>query len=186
MALSVCLTIGSLLQAGSVDSLAKLRLQDAAGHPVRFAFASNDKAIVLLFVSVECPISNSYAPEFKRLAKEFEPKHILVRVVYPNPDETTETIRKHLKEYDLPGNAWRDPFHDLVKLAGVSITPEAAVLNSKGNVLYRGRIDNRYAALGVARPEATEHDLRDALKAVADGKPVAKKTTRAIGCSIAP
>jgi hypothetical protein len=52
-------------------------------------------------------------------------------------------------------------------------------------VLYRGRIDDRYAELGRERPTPTTHDLEDALKAAIAGKPVAVKETRAVGCILA-
>ena len=51
-------------------------------------------------------------------------------------------------------------------------------------MVYRGRIDNVYAALGKRRPEATEHDLRKALDEVLSGRPVAEPRTQAIGCYI--
>jgi hypothetical protein len=50
-------------------------------------------------------------------------------------------------------------------------------------VLYRGRIDNLYADLNQRRAEATEHDLRDALDAIVDGRPI-KSQPPPIGCAI--
>ena len=174
------------LAAATEPKLSEVRFEDLSGHAEGLRFGSEIKAVVFLFVSVECPISNSYAPEFKRLGVDFGPKHVLIRLVYPNVDESTDAIRKHLKEFALPFPALRDPRHELVKAAGVRTTPEAAIFSPKSGFVYHGRIDNRYADLGVARPEATEHDLRDALSALLVGKPVAHTTTRAVGCSIAP
>jgi hypothetical protein len=170
----------------TMEKMAALRLEDLSGKPAPVLASSSVKAAVFLFMSVECPISNSYAPEFKRLAAEFTPKEVLVRLVYPNPDESAETIRRHLKEFDLPLVALRDPRHELVKMAGVRITPEAAVFVPQRGFVYRGRIDNRYAELGVARPQTTEHDLRDVLVAILNGKPVPRGSARAVGCSISP
>jgi hypothetical protein len=49
--------------------------------------------------------------------------------------------------------------------------------------LYRGRIDNAYASLGLRRASATAHDLRDALVAIAAGKTVTNEPPP-IGCFI--
>ena len=49
-------------------------------------------------------------------------------------------------------------------------------------ILYRGRIDNRYVELGRYRPEASVHDLHDALSAVVAGREVERPETIAIGC----
>jgi hypothetical protein len=156
------------------------------GQPESFAFGDNVRAVVFLFLSVECPISDSYAPEIKRLGAEFASSNVLIRLVYPNTDETTEAVRRHMKEFALPFPALRDPWHDLVKISGVHLTPEAAVYVPKTGFAYHGRIDNRYADLGVARPAATEHDLREALKAVLEGKPMPRAFAQSVGCSISP
>ena len=50
------------------------------------------------------------------------------------------------------------------------------------NVLYRGRIDDRYIEFGKDRPEPTVRDLERALDAIIAGKPVPVRETRAIGC----
>jgi hypothetical protein len=79
----------------------------------------------------------------------------------------------------------RDPDHDLVRLAGATITPEAAVFVQGREMVYRGRIDDRYVDFGMTRTKATTHDLRNTLDAVLAGKPVPAARTRAIGCYIA-
>jgi len=144
------------------------------------------KAIVFLFTSTDCPISNRYAPEVRRLAETYGSKGVVFRLVYPNPAETASAIREHMAAFQYSGaaEAFRDPAHALVKLAGATVTPEAAVY-AGGRLVYRGRIDNRYVELGVERPAATERDLANALAAVVAGKPVAAATTQAVGCYIA-
>jgi hypothetical protein len=144
------------------------------------------KAIVFLFTSTDCPISNRYAPEVRRLAETFGSKGVVFRLIYPNPAETPAAIREHIAAFQYAGaaEALRDPAHALVKLAGATVTPEAAVY-AAGRLAYRGRIDNRYVELGVERPSATRRDLADALAAVLAGKPAAPPTTQAVGCFIA-
>jgi hypothetical protein len=78
----------------------------------------------------------------------------------------------------------RDPRHLLVKRAKVRVTPEAAVFAPDGQLLYHGRIDNRYVDFGKARPAATQHELKSVLEAIAHGRPVPLSETRAIGCYI--
>ena len=73
----------------------------------------------------------------------------------------------------------------LVARAGVEVTPEAAVFSPAGAVVYRGRINDLFAALGKKRAEPTTHDLRAALDAVVAGKAPPVATTPAIGCFIA-
>ena len=72
----------------------------------------------------------------------------------------------------------------VAKHAKVSVTPSVAVVDRKGAVRYRGRIDNAYADLGKPRQHVTSHDLRDALDAIVAGRPVPKPETQSLGCFI--
>lgn len=143
------------------------------------------KAIVLLFISTECPYSNRSAPEMQRVVTEFEPQGVRFWLVYPNPTDTPELIRAHLKAFRYPDIALRDPGHVLVKIAQPTVTPEATVFDKNGTLVYRGRIDDRFVALGRERPAPTKHDLEDVLTTTLGGKAVAPHTTQAFGCFIA-
>lgn len=144
------------------------------------------KAIVFLFTSTDCPISNRYAPEVQRVVSDFTPKGVVFRLVYPNPADEAPAIHEHMTAFSYAGamEALRDPAHALVKFTKASVTPEAVVV-ANGRVVYRGRIDDRYVELGVERPSATQHDLADALAAILAGKRVPHATTQAVGCFIA-
>jgi ribosomal protein L35AE/L33A len=162
-------------------------VQTLTGAPVDALQApKGTTAIVFLFTSTDCPISNRYAPEVRRIAEAFAPRGVKFRLVYPNPAETAEAIREHMSAFAYAGatDALRDPAHALVKFAGATVTPEAAVY-AGGRIVYRGRIDDRHVDLGVERPAATRRDLFDALTAVVAGKAVAPPTTQAVGCFIA-
>jgi hypothetical protein len=161
--------------------------QTLTGAPVDALEAPpGTKAIVFLFTSTDCPISNRYAPEVRRIAERFAAKGVVFRLVYPNPSETPAQIREHISAfaYDRAATALRDPAHALVKAAGATVTPEAAVY-AAGRIVYRGRIDDRHVELGVERPTATKHDLADALAALIAAKPIAQPVTQAVGCYIA-
>jgi hypothetical protein len=150
-----------------------------------FEALAGAKATVLLFVSTDCPISNRYAPDVRRLHDRFSKDGVVFRLIYPNPAENVDDIRDHLKSFSYPGTALRDPRHDAVKRAGATITPEAAVYDSHGRLAYRGRIDDRYSAVGVDRTVAKRHDLQDAIAATLVGKSVSPRFTQAIGCYVA-
>ncbi len=143
------------------------------------------KAIVFLFTSTDCPISNRYAPEVRRIAESFASKGVVFRLVYPSPSEDAKAIREHMAAFSYAGSAEavRDPKLALVKFVGATVTPEVAIF-ANGRIVYRGRIDDRFVDLGRERPAPTERDLFDALSAVMAGKPVAHASTPAIGCFI--
>lgn len=167
-------------------ALGAVPLRDLSGHVVD-PFDTRAPAIVFLFVRTDCPITNRYAPEMRRLSNEFTPAGVVFWLVYPDAAEQPAAIRKHIADYELPGQAVRDPDHALVAETGVRVTPEAAVfIRREGRfaMVYRGRIDDRYVDIGRERPQAATHDLANALNAVVHGKMVRTIITRAVGCYI--
>jgi hypothetical protein len=158
-----------------------LDLDGAAVDPLADPGAS---AVVILFTCTDCPISNRYAPEVRRLHERFAPDGIRFWLVYPDPGETPDAIRAHLADYAYAFGALRDTEHALVERAGADVTPEAAVFMPDGTMVYRGRIDDRFVDFGKTRARATTHDLEDVLATIVAGKPVIPRTTRAVGCFI--
>src|SRR6185295_7814221 len=61
-----------------------------------FLAAETSKAIVFLFTSIDCPISNRYAPVVQRLYQTFAAQGAAFWLVYPNPAESPAAIRDHL------------------------------------------------------------------------------------------
>src|SRR5215470_3745721 len=163
-----------------------VRVPDLENKPIEpLQPTAGTKATVLLFVSTDCPISNRYAPDIRKLHDIYGNEGVAFWLVYPNPADSVADIRDHLKSFSYPGTALRDVHHDAVKRAGATITPEAAVYDGSGRLAYRGRIDDRYSAIGVERAAPTRHDLQDAIAATIAGKPVTTRFTQAVGCYIA-
>jgi thiol-disulfide isomerase/thioredoxin len=145
---------------------------------------SDKKVTVLFFLLPDCPVSNAYAPEIKRICKDYEAKKVAAYIVHADPDVSAEQAKKHAKEFGYICPVLRDPTHLLVKASGVKMAPEVAVLGPDRKVLYRGRIDDLYVDYGKRRPAPTQRDLRDALDAILQGKTVAAPTTKVIGCHL--
>jgi hypothetical protein len=174
--------VGSDLPSKPAPAVRLLDIDNRVVDP--FLAAENSPAIVFLFASVDCPISNRYAPVVQRLHGTFGAQGVAFWLIYPNPAETADAIRAHLIAFGYPVHALRDPKHDLVKLAGITVTPESAVYDRGRALVYRGRIDDRYVSLGVERPAATRFDLQEALSATLAGRPVKEASTPAVGCFV--
>jgi hypothetical protein len=160
---------------------------DLGGRPITQLAPPGTRALVLFFAASDCPISNRYVPEIQRLTKQFEPLGVRVWFVYPNPSDNAKTVRAHDAEFAIDANTALDTNQSLVQMAHVTVTPEAAVFVPQGGQLrevYRGRIDDRYINLGTERPQATRHDLEEAIRAVLAGKQVPRPEGPPTGCSI--
>lgn len=142
------------------------------------------RAIALVFITPDCPIANFYQPTLRRLGEEFADRGISLVLIYSDPEVTVAAAKRHVERFKITAPVALDHDQTLAQRVKAKITPEAFVIDRDGQIAYRGRIDNFYEALGRKRHEATEHDFRDALQAVAEGLPVAVPVTKALGCHI--
>lgn len=173
----------TLMLAGTAAS-AQLGALDLNGNPIDLGQTAPGKMNVLIFVRTDCPISNRYAPTLQKLSSTYAEK-ARFWLVYPDNGESKAAIERHVRDYNYEGfSPVRDPQHALVKLSRAQITPEAAVFDANSHLLYHGRIDNWYQSFGHKRPQATTHELDDAIRAALEGKSVTVPETKAIGCYI--
>lgn len=160
---------------------------DLHGQPVRDLAGPGVRVVVLIFAASDCPISNRYVPEIARLNREFATQGARIWWVFPNSVDTAQLIARHNRDFDIHESTLLDTQQSLVRLAHVSVTPEAAVFRVDGSELhevYRGRIDDRYLSIGQERPQPQHHDLEGAITATLAGEPIAGAAGPPVGCSI--
>jgi thiol-disulfide isomerase/thioredoxin len=182
------LSVGLLLVT-SACALAASRpldfsLSDAAGKAYTVEDLQHYKATVLLFVATECPNANTYAPVLARLHREYSARGVLFLAVYSDPADNASVVHLHDLDYQIPYPGLIDPNQTLARQTGARSTPEAVILSPAGDVLYRGRVDDRFVDLGKTRYRPTHEDLRDALDQVLQGQPVKNPVTKVLGCAI--
>ena len=162
----------------------KLVVADVKGKQHTPFKSEKTKAVVFVFLLCDCPVSNVYAPELTRIHKEYSKKGVSLFLVHPDKDTDAKSASAHANEYKLSAPVVLDHDHRITRLAKAEVTPEAAVFDAKGRLVYRGRIDNLYAGFGKKRFKPTKRDLRDTLDALLAGKRLTKRTTEAVGCYI--
>lgn len=189
----VACALGLILLAGCADDLppnasAPMTTADewitVEGGAIRWSELQKNPATVLIFLGLDCPISNAYAPEMIRLHREFSPQGVAWVGIYPDADVRPEEALRHGREYGLKFPLVLDSSRSLARRFGATKMPEAVVLSPAGEVVYRGRIDDRYYELGRSRGEPQRRDLREALLAVLSGKIPSVSHAPAIGCDI--
>ncbi len=162
-----------------------LKVRDVNGVERTPLTVEKGHVAALFFISRDCPISNRYSPEVRRICDEYAGRGLGCSLVYVDPDLRDADAAKHALDYGHGGYPkFVDRTHALVSATGATVTPEVVVVRPGGSIAYRGRIDNSYAALGRQRSVVTEHDLRDALDAVLAGRAVVKPEVAPIGCYI--
>src|ERR1051325_5029577 len=134
---------------------------------------------VLLFIAVQCPVSNAYNERMAKLAEDYNAKGIAVIGINSNVAEDAAAVKAHAAEHKLMFPILKDPGNKLADKLVASVTPEASFLDASNKLLYHGRIDN---ARNAAQLETS--DLRNALDAALAGKTIEKSEAKAFGCTI--
>lgn len=165
-------------------SLPRFSLSDTSGRIHTPAEWAGKRAVVLLFVSTDCPLSNRYVPEMNRISSTYAARDVAFYAVQGDATTPLDQVRAHVREFGYTFPYLIDPEEALAAYTGAVSTPEAAVLSPRGDLLYLGRLDNRLEDFGKERIRVTEFDLRDALDAVLASKPVPHPRTKALGCAI--
>lgn len=146
--------------------------------------SAKGKPTVLIFITTDCPIANSLVPEINRIYSHYHPLGIQFTLVHVDPELSTGDAKQHAADYSLKAPIVIDRKHHLVKTAKASVTPQTAVFNDKGKLVYSGRLNNQWADYGKRRVKASEHNLRNTLDALLAGKEAPKARTTTIGCYI--
>jgi hypothetical protein len=183
--LAFCL--GALCLNGPADAVPStpttLTLMDIHGRAVAPLAAGAAAPRVFFFLSQTCPLCSEYAPEIGRLCDMYTPRGVAFSVVYTDADIRPAQARQHYTQHKFSCAALLDPAHRLSSRLGATVTPEVVVVDAKGRLLYRGRIDNRLLSWGVTH-DPNVADLSAALDAIRQGQPVARPWHQAIGCAI--
>jgi peroxiredoxin len=155
------------------------KLPDADGKEHSLNSLKGKNGSVLIFISVQCPISNAYNERMEKLAQDYGSRGVTIIGVNANNTEPADAVKAHAAEKHLTFPILKDPGNKIADRLGATRTPEAYFLDANNRLLYHGRIDNNKD-----ESQIESRDLREALDAALAGKPIQKTTATAFGCTI--
>lgn len=158
--------------------VADFSLMQPDGSPAQFSRLKGNVTLVM-FISVQCPVSNAYDDRMNALYQDYESKGVKFVVINANRTEPAEAVQEHAREHNFQFTVYKDPNNVVANRFGATVTPETYVIDSNGVIRYHGSIDD---AQNVAR--VTTNRLRLALDAVLAGKEPPQLETKAFGCTI--
>jgi peroxiredoxin/mono/diheme cytochrome c family protein len=165
-------------------TIPNLKFMDEANKVFTLHDLKEPKAVVFVFLSFECPVSNSYCPTLVDMAKEFGKSGVHFIGLTTNEDETRQEVAKHVREFNLNFPVFKDEKFNAAEALEANITPECFVLDGDFVLRYRGRIDDSYSERLRKHTQVSQHNLRQALAEIITGRPVVEPATRAVGCFI--
>jgi peroxiredoxin len=172
----------ALPAAGAVaigEKLQPFKLNDATGKTVDLGSLQGRKAVVLMFIATQCPVSNAYNERMAALAREYGAQGVAFVGINSNRQESVEEIAGHAAQHGFGFPVLKDVGNVQADRFGAQVTPEIYVYDPGWVLRYHGRIDDDRGGTNVKN-----QDLRNALDAVLAGRPVPVAETKAFGCTI--
>lgn len=154
-------------------------------HQAQESNLVESKITVYLFLLDECKICREYAPEINELYDKYGSEEIEFIGVFPNFSSKKENIEKFKEEFDIQFELKTDYFKKLSTRFKAKILPEVFVYDhERKEVIYSGRIDDRYVSIGQRRQVIKTFDLRTTLDNIISQKDIVITRTQPIGCFI--
>ncbi len=163
--------IGSIIEDFTLPDV------DGTDHTLKSLKGKN--GTVIIFIAVQCPVSNAYNERMEKLAVDYKARGINVVGVNANATEDAAAVKAHAADKKLTFPILKDSGNKIADKLGATRTPEAYFLDANNKLVYHGRIDN---SQNPAQIES--NDLRDALDSALANKPVQKSEAKAFGCTI--
>jgi peroxiredoxin len=153
-------------------------VQDLTGNALNFSQLKGDVSVVI-FISVQCPVSNAYNERMKALYADYTPKGVHFLFLNANSTEPASAVAQHAAAHSFQFPVYKDGSNVVADEFGAQATPEAFVIDRTGTIMYHGSLDDSQ------NPDRIQNQwLRKALDAVLAGQPVEKSETKAFGCTI--
>jgi peroxiredoxin len=158
-------------------------LPDGRGSSCRLADWQAGRVRVIAFVGVECPLAELYAGRLAELAAAFGPRGVAFVGLAPNRRDSAAAVDGYARAHGISFPIHEDRAGAVAARLGATRTPSVVVLDARGAVRYRGRIDDQYT-LDAHRAGPRSRDLAGAIEALLAGRAVDRPETEAIGCPI--
>lgn len=179
-AFMIFLTICTMLIADTPEKVDNFTLNDYNGKKISLSDFKDSKAIVLMFVATQCPVSNAYNERYNKLFEDYSAKNVAFVGINSNKQESVEEIKQHAAEHGFKFPILKDINNIIADKLDAQRTPEIFVVHpTTYEILYHGRIDDSQRESLIKT-----NDLRAALDEILAGKPVTVKETKAFGCTI--
>jgi thiol-disulfide isomerase/thioredoxin len=162
-------------------------LPDAvSGRMMSLTDLASDKATVIMFICNHCPFVVHVREQLVRLAEEYIPRGIAFIAISSNdatayPDDGPGKMKELAAQFGFPFPYLYDESQEIARAYKAACTPDFYIFDGAMECVYRGQLDSSRPSNGIP---VTGKDIRAALDAILDGRPVAPEQIPSIGCNI--
>jgi peroxiredoxin len=151
-----------------------------------FSLADGAAAYLVMFICNHCPYVKHVREELARIGRDYSERNVAIYAINSNdvsthPGDSPDKMKEEAARWGYVFPYLYDASQEVAKAYRAACTPDFYLFDANRKLVYRGQLDD-------SRPSNREpvdgRDLRAALDAVLDGKPVAESQKASIGCNI--
>ena len=164
----------------------QFRLPDTDGTVVSLDDARGAPALLIMFICNHCPFVKHVRGELAALGRDYARRGVAMVAISSNdadayPEDGPEAMRRERDEagYDFP--YLYDESQEVARAYQAACTPDFFLFDADRKLVYRGQLDDSRPGNGVP---VTGRDLRAALNATLEGRPVSADQKPSLGCNI--
>lgn len=156
------------------------------GQIVALSDLTHKKAFLVVMLCRHCPFVQHALPGIIAVGRDYADKDIAIVGISSNdpeayPADSPESLREMALELEIPFPVLFDESQAIGRAYTAVATPDFFLFDADRKLVYRGQLDD-------SRPQTnvplTGSDLRAAIDAVLEGRPVPSPQKPSIGCSI--
>ena len=161
-------------------------LPDTEGKIVSLDDYKGAPALLVVFLCNHCPFVNHILQHLVGLAREYQQRGVGIVGISSNdishyPDDSPEKMAELSSALGFSFPYLYDESQQVAKAYGAACTPDFYLFDGEGRLVYRGQMDD--SRPGNGKP-VTGADLRAAMDAVLEGRPVSDDQKPSLGCNI--
>ncbi len=146
-------------------------------------YTKPNKLSLFVFISPECPLCENYTKDFTSMRQSYSKDSLNIYGVFSGEKlYTEEQILKFKSKYKLDMDFVLDKDYEIATYFKAEVTPECFLVDTRGSIVYSGKLDNWLEKLGRRRQYVSKYYVKDAIHSVFTGDTIHVKHTEAIGC----
>ena len=176
---SVMKELGTPLPAFSLPDVVTGRLVSPADYADR-------KALLVMFICRHCPYVKHVEQELAKIGRDYQGKSVGIIAISSNdaesyPEDAPESLKEQALKLGFVFPYCYDESQEVARAFQAACTPDFFLYDADRKLVYRGQLDD--SRPGNGKP-VTGRDLRAAIYAVLEGRPVPVDQRPSAGCNI--
>lgn len=156
------------------------------GQMISLETFKDKKALLVMFICRHCPYVQHVKGELARIGRDYADKGLGIVAICSNdveayPDDSPERLKEMALEEGFNFPVCYDETQEVAKAFTAACTPDFFLFDQERKLVYRGQLDDSRPGLNIP---VTGKDLREAIEAVLEGRPVNPNQKPSIGCNI--